>query len=744
MASSSNTNGIDRAGDRGIDWRRGLLVCAGYAAVGLLLMARAIPHWGTRAIGATGVGLDMPLHLWQYWWVHFALRKSLPLLYCTYAMYPAGSDLVLHWGGHLDLLLGMPLMLLTSPVGVHNTLTLVAIAGNGLCGYLVFRRLVRDRWFAFWGGCMFALIPHLLLEIAGGRFEQALAGPMVLCISFLIDSFEKPGIRAPALATLCFAVTTFSYLGYGVFLLILVALYAAYYVAVHRRKALNRALGVRVVVLAAGIGLAGLAIASPNLVRDESYRRSFPQVWQDGMFSGRGRAAAQLTELRSWSALSLKRYFELFPERDLGRARCNWVLVVLALLGLWRRPKGVAPWLLFGGAFFVFALGPTLRIGWGEQPVAVPSPVFLALSYVCPPIRRFYFLDRFMILVDVALVILAICGLRHWCEKAPRCKLRYWAPAVAAFAVYAESAARGLIGCPLPTWPAFHPSQACGYLAEQTDDCAVIELTFPPVMSGKGRAPHCELNICRVGRGAAYGIYTQMAHGKRTLACGSVDFLVQPYQWAFVERNSVLRFFESADKHSVSSIAPLDVEILQLLGFRYVLARAVGPGLPAAVARLRALFGTPKLVDDASGEALFEIAGLVKRGRGRTGRPVPEVQEQLAALLSANGDPGEFSPSEMNRPEAAIDVLVPLLREQPSNARAYVYLGRTLEAKGLPFLAEQAYARALEINGSLASATSRRDHIRSLPGWHAFQRDEAFRKRVTLDRFLETVCAEEG
>lgn len=630
-------------------WYRGhLLALVGYGVVALLVFARLFGRWSTHLIGRGSICCDLYLHVWQYWWADLAVVRSLPFLHCTYAMFPTGKNLALHWGGHFDILLGTPLTFVTTPVAIHNLLMWFAMVFSGFSVYLLVSHLARSsedrelatsatrRWVcSFCAGGLFMISPFILREVEAGRFEQACAGWLALYLLFLIRSFEEERYTNPVLAGACFGLTTFSYLGYGLFALVASALYVLWFLACRWRRTTKVRLMKRVLVLALCGCLAGAAASFPNLKSSQSYAKAYPDVWRGGVFHHPN--ARTPDDLRFCSQVALSHYLSL--KRDARRGfiecdYCSYVLLLLALVGVWctRRERGF--WLLVGAGFLLLSLGPTWRLSLSGSRAPITSPAFSLLATLCPSLTRLHFYTRFLVLFELTLCVLAFWALSRIVSG--RRRLALLVPPLAVVALVAEINLTGISALPLTAEPVPGQPEVYHKLAAHREDYAVIEIPYELTRSEEDLSE----------------ILSQCLHQKRLLLTESIDFLEQPPQRRFRNENSVLRLLTNKARGPAAVVDKWDLDLLLKLGFRYVVLKRSAMADPAwhfAYGVAAALFGPPAMEDQAASIKVYDMTVarqllsspaspevyLWAVGRGKDGLPRYEISDVPQVALAA-------------------------------------------------------------------------------------------------------------
>ncbi len=479
-----------------------LLVLATWAAV----FASALLHWDTRAATLAGpmafrpdpmppvpreVALDLVLHLWQYDHVARALAAGLPLFETRNLTFPAVLDLQTVWGGHLDLLLGVPLVGPLTLLGVSNTVVAVLLLASGLGAFLLAREVTGQAWAAAVAAALYLVSPPLLQDAANGRAEQVSVGITAFGLLFLGRWLTRGRVRDLGLAALGFGVAVLGYLGTGIMLVFaLPAVGLGFVPALLRRPDRSGALPDRRAVLRRLAWTAGMLalLAMPVLLGvGAAHMRSWFLAGPDP-----DTLEAWSRQSMEWGVL-LPWMFLPFP---LGRASVTgWALPLVALpaLVLRRGPGRVLPWLLGAALVHLLAMGSVIRI---EPAFRLVSP-YAWLPHVFPFLLRFHWPYRFLLLGDLLLAVLAAVALA-----------RLGARGRVGTALAAGLSVVGLAGAivqvhafvPMPSLPLPDPPMVYRVIARSPADEAVLEVPARRVSNAEGaqlyhRHPICCLDL---------------------------------------------------------------------------------------------------------------------------------------------------------------------------------------------------------------------------------------------------------
>ncbi|MFZ1946239.1 MAG: hypothetical protein WAW06_01675 [bacterium] len=171
--------------------------------------------------------------------------------------HPVGTSLVLHVYAPVSGVIGLAV---SNPVLSLNITVLLSFVLSGLGAYLLCRRYVQSRAVAALAGFAYAYCPYKLMHLYG-HYDLLLSAPIPFFVLFWLKSFawdwkEGPGgqrgpgrwarprvasTKSLVLAAVFYALTLFSCYYYAYFLLIFVALHAAFFgLRLHAARVLTR------------------------------------------------------------------------------------------------------------------------------------------------------------------------------------------------------------------------------------------------------------------------------------------------------------------------------------------------------------------------------------------------------------------------------------------------------------------------------------------------------------------------
>lgn len=358
-------------------------------------------RFATAVYGSSG---DVWPHLWWLWWVREALLQGHNPYTTSLLFHPFGAPLYLMGMDLVTGTLGVPLQSLFGLVAAFNILVIGAAAFGAFTAYLLARHITGSWWGGLVAGAMFGFAPLQSSFANMGQLELVSIGFVPLALLGLLrlgtcDGRQRWSTRT--LTALAFAAASLSS-WYQAMMVGLCALFIVAFVAATKLLARDWA-GLRAWL--AGTFAAGAltaALLAPVLVPTIREARSgsigvTPREW----------IAASSVDLAG--AFSFNRLSPIVTQRVPVAATLGYVASALALLGLWRGPRGKCLWASIAVLFFLLALGPYLLVGGRRFDLPfMPYNALYALplgSIARAPVR-------FMVLTTLAQSILAAWGVQ--------------------------------------------------------------------------------------------------------------------------------------------------------------------------------------------------------------------------------------------------------------------------------------------------------------------------------------------
>ncbi len=388
------------------------------AAVAALALAIALTwpvalHPNTRLVGHPGN--DAWNHVWGYWWVGEAVLSGAWPSQTNLLAWPHGGTL---WFiDTVQVLLSLPVQVLGGPAAAYNAVMMTGIALSAFGAWLLARRLTGDAVVSALALVVYGAAPHLLGQAYNGISETVCAGwfPLVLwAVLRLID--RQTWGRAVVLgvvAALCVLTSWY----YGLFAILGSIVLVAWHGLVQGYVSDWNPLAAR---LGGAAAVSGVVAAPGFLAFRASLDAPDALVSRDPQFVWMSLLNHNITDVVAFfrpGKVPSPDLHALYGEELVIVIYLGWVALTLATVSvLWtRRARELGPWLVMGGVFFAFSLGPYLNVG-GEYLTPggrrVPLP-FLALFDALPIFDRISHPFRFVTGVSLSAAMLATAGLRH-------------------------------------------------------------------------------------------------------------------------------------------------------------------------------------------------------------------------------------------------------------------------------------------------------------------------------------------
>jgi hypothetical protein len=379
-------------------------VVAAYAVLTVVLTYPSVAHLGDHLIGDGGDGLQFA---WNLWWMKRALVDLSTTPFQTNAIFhPDGVSLWLHTLTPLNGILSLPLQAILPLPVVYNLLVLLSFVTAGLGAFLLAYEETESPASAFVGGIVFTFCSYHFAH-ARGHLNLVSCQWLPLFALFVIRAVCRGNLGSGAWAGVFLALNGYTdpyYLLYAVILAPM--LVAAYW---RQRSDTRRAL--------AGLGaaaLVGTALLAPyvgGMIRAARAERYFG-AHDAKVFSADLTSYFVPNGVSSYGAAT-RSLWSVWSGNDTENA-CFLGFSVIALLALaLRRDPKARRWGAIALAFFVFSLGPELRVAGQATGLALP---YAFLQRIVP------FLDlggvpvRMDIMVELGAAVLVARG----CQMVPK------------------------------------------------------------------------------------------------------------------------------------------------------------------------------------------------------------------------------------------------------------------------------------------------------------------------------------
>ncbi len=708
-----------------ITLRSEALVVLAYGVMAVILTWPLVLHMGTHVVGRASFP-DYIGHLWHSRWFAAALFDGVSPYQVHTVLYPAGStDLVIKSGPCLNAAATAPFQLLFNAVASYNFTVIGLMMLTAYGGYRLTLDLTRDRASSFAAGAVLTMNPMMYSEMSAGHMDQFSGGWCLLTLMYVLRTVKGRGRWAPILAALFFALSTLSYLGFGLLMGGLVPLLVLWFVAT-KRSLLTRALLIRLAAFAVTVAV----LLSPVVLAYVTQEGTGEASGATGVTFPLTGAPERLDSLPITERIIVTESiqpFDLGLTYETGRRgllpQLHLVVLALVIAGATLRWRRSLPWVLGALLFCVLALGPYLRGNGDPHATSALAPLpGLVLYNHAPFFTRFRFPYRFMFMVWVCLVPVVGLGVRALLGKAglPK-RLRIVPAAGLCLLLFIESTARGMMPFPAPLEQFPHTPRFYTEVLAEEPGGAILNIPFAlrkPTMEEERAFP--------VPYWQALEMHHHGSHRQAILTGIWVAFSPPAIHGRFVRENTLLSNVQRWQQDGPATPVELaDVWVMQELGFRH--AVVTEPWLrPRTAATIRGhltqLFGPPHR-EPGDGLLVFRLdqEGPLREGLDRyatvdLGSTTADPRHDPALVpaldhVRAHADDLQARLELVDRCEERGDfgLALELLDGAGDTAGVHHRRGRLYQARGIPALALDEYERARALDPSLSIDTSELD-----------------------------------
>lgn len=412
------------------------VILVGYVFITLLMTYPLVFHLTTHIPGEIpgGVG-DGHQNLWNIWHFKKRLLSFQNPFYTNYLYYPIGVKLIFHTYGVFNNLLALPFK---NIILGYNFVVLFSFVLSACGMYLLSFYLTQNKLASFVAGIIFAFCPYKFAHLLG-HLNLVSTEWIPFYILYLIKTFKEPfSYKNICLTSIFFLLTIFCSYYYAFYLIIFTILFLAFEV---RDKIFNK----RTFLLIFVIFMLTLPILTMGF---QAYLEGdLPKV------SGHKQESADL--LAFFIPSPLHPLFGPYIEPIYWEFRASivteapvfigYTVLALVIYSIFSQRKKLKFWLISALCFFIFSLGPVLRI-YGHDIFPLPSQ----LLYHLPVINSFKFPSRFSIMFVLCLGIIAAYGIKSILLRLPSTKNRFILPSIFSALILFEYAA---FPYPMDPWP---------------------------------------------------------------------------------------------------------------------------------------------------------------------------------------------------------------------------------------------------------------------------------------------------
>ena len=413
-------------------WRFQCLIILAYGILALVLTWPLVTQF-TDSV--PGNGVDDPPLTWNLWWVrHALLVLGINPFDCTYLFYPIGINLAFYTLTVLNGLLSIPWQAVWGLVPASNLLLLSSFVLSGYGAFLLGwhclrkgRDQVSDDFVtppglvlaAFAAGLLYAFASCKMAYAALGQWNIASSQWVPFYVFYLFRMGEHPWRwRDSFMGALFLLFQAYAELTHASFLVLFTAGWVVWRLFVCLRLRCMRE-GWHLIRNLAVVGLLSVGGLIPVLAK------MIPDMAQEGRFLIEGEGFADVFSadllgflvptmyhpvLGSWVE---RFHFDYSVGQHIYVGYIVLALVLVAGVCCWRRP-GVRFWLVSAFVFWLFTLGPSLRIN--GRSTSVPLP-FIGIARL-PFFEGNRYPSRYGVFLILSLAMLVAFGLsellRRW------------------------------------------------------------------------------------------------------------------------------------------------------------------------------------------------------------------------------------------------------------------------------------------------------------------------------------------
>lgn len=378
-----------------------------YATLVVWLTRPLVANLGTALAGSS---TDALLHYWNSWWVRQAITSNQPLYFTKHLFYPEGASLLTHNIGWLNALLWLPVQLIFDGLVTYNIIFLLNLVLGGFFTFLLANELTKSPISSFLGGVIYMAWPYRLSQLDHANLISTQWIPLLFL--FVIMAIRQGKWRYGVVMGILIGL-----IGYNRWQLLIPAgiMLATFLLVTYREWLYDRQ---RRLILLLGFGVGALLLAPPALALLEQQLSS--SVAASSLLRESEESVMQSDLLAFitpdpghplWGEWAQAAYNNYYPDRsELRRfpVYLGLVNLILAGVGIWRRPKEGLPWLLTAAILFLLALGPILRFNGNLFP---EIPTLYRLLEPLFVLRLLRLPERFVITLALPFAMLAAYGI---------------------------------------------------------------------------------------------------------------------------------------------------------------------------------------------------------------------------------------------------------------------------------------------------------------------------------------------
>ncbi len=374
-------------------------VFGGYTLLTLILTYPVIFRLSTHFMCDGGDGFQ---NVWNMWWIKKTLTELFTHPYHTdYLHHPEGTTLLFQTLNPFNGLISIPLQFIFKMEVVYNLIVLFSFVMSGVGMYFLVRYLTGHRPAAFISGIIYTFCPYHFAH-GLGHLQLIAMEWIPFYVLYLLKMYHEGELRNAVLTGVFLILTTLCSWYYLIYCLLLTVIFVAYLLIAHRKALIEsdflKHLGIALLLFFVCMSplLGPMAYAKLTMAFEGQHN---PETW-----------SADLTSFVIPSGISTwgRMWFEGIWSEWSGNTAENsnylgYIVLALSIFAIVRIP-GSRFWAIAGAIFWIFALGPYLRV-MGKQ-IQIPLPYLLLHNYV--PLFSFTGVpERFDVMLKFCMSILA-------------------------------------------------------------------------------------------------------------------------------------------------------------------------------------------------------------------------------------------------------------------------------------------------------------------------------------------------
>jgi hypothetical protein len=172
-------------------------------------------------------GTDIFTTLWRMWWIQKAILSGVSPFFCPDVFYPGGLNLMFNQAIVWSDFLTFPFVGHISLVAIHNLLFFLSLVLTAWGAFLLIHYVTKNFTASVLGGFIYSFSPFHFVHI--DHLTTLTYQWIPLFTLFYLKMIQVPDRKSPLLAAFFFALTFFSDLNYGPFLMVWGALLLFYF-----------------------------------------------------------------------------------------------------------------------------------------------------------------------------------------------------------------------------------------------------------------------------------------------------------------------------------------------------------------------------------------------------------------------------------------------------------------------------------------------------------------------------------